>query len=64
MSDIDWSGLALAITAIGGVIIGIIQALKIATKVEAIDNAVNNKLPGAQTIGEEVSDLHGDRPNA
>lgn len=72
----DWSGLALVITATGGAIAIVINAFKTSRKVDAthkvadathklaveIDRAVNTKGPGEQTIGEEVSDLHSDRP--
>lgn len=70
MMDVDWSGVALVITATGGAIAIVINAVKTSRKVEAthklaveIDRAVNTKIEGAQTIAEEVSDLHDDRPD-
>lgn len=60
MDSIEWSseGIALIVTAIGGVIIGIIQALKIARRVQQIDTAVNGKPEGGATMVSQVQDLH------
>ena len=56
--SLDWAGIALAITAVGGVIIGVIQAFKVAKKVTQIDAAVNGKTPGEQPMVSQVQDLH------
>lgn len=62
MEQIDWSGIALAITALGGAAAAIIMAIKTAKTVQKIDHAVNGKQPGDQTMVSQVADLHSDRP--
>lgn len=69
--EITSEGVALIITATGGAIAIVINAVSTSRKVKAthklavaIDNAVNTKDAGAQTIAEEVSDLHSDRPGS
>lgn len=48
-------GTALAMTKMGELMDRIDEVSKV---LKAVDNAVNQKLPGAQTISEEVSDIH------
>lgn len=65
VAGLDYSGIALVIAAIGVAISSVVTAIKTAktvkqihTQTTAIDNAVNGKIPGAQTIGQDVIDLH------
>ena len=58
MVTIDLIGVAAVITALTSPIVLVVVAF-INKKVNSIDHAVNDKLPGMLTIGEEVSELHG-----
>lgn len=70
--DVDWEGLALFVTAVGGATAMIVQAVKTASRVKAmqadvqgvrstvheIDKAVNGKAPGEQSMVAQVADVH------
>lgn len=69
METVDWSGVALAIAALGTAIAVVINAFKTGKIVKAtqgkvleIDHAVNGKQPGAQSMVSQVDDLHKEIP--
>lgn len=63
--ELDLTGLGAVLVgfaAVIGSLASAYMAVKNTKKIRDIDRAVNGKPPGAQTLQNQVADLHSDRP--